>query len=541
MKPQGILPDRRFRALLVMLFVGLAIYLLLMLFPVGGARGLIITTNVAAVLFSQLTFWIFFSVWLSVDTGHISRRIWELLALGFFLWAVAEAIWAYYEVVLIVETPYPSFADFFWVLGYLPLYLGLTIRYKTLDITLEPRRKHTILMFIALLLQSIVYFVIRPMILEFDPRRMSESLLNVFYPSGDLALLILTSLIFFSMGKGRFALTWRFIISGFVIMSAADLGFSYLSWYSLYHPDGNTNLISTLVDFGFILSYALLSLGIYAYIRLLNLRREIRLSTSVDYGALTQSRILVFIDSKNRIISASANFMLLSGTPNQVQYEQNFFHDTVGINEEIVNRLVHTLKEKGSVSNYPLRIGKTGLKDVLFTAIALFSPQHEYYGAGIVLQADLAEHENNKFPLNEEQKALVESFLKTAGISANQEAQALKTYFLEQIRLIYSIVYEFNGQYVANGLLNFIAQKANEQGWNIQVDGHEISIPAEYDGQALSASLSKLLKAGRMYGANAVSLSFIDEEMAKIDRELKHDVLQIIDRSGVRIKNQPVY
>lgn len=539
MKSQGLLENRRFTAFLAVLVVGLAASLALMVFRIGGMPGFLITTNLSAVTFSLLAFWIFSNVWLSIDERDISRRIWGFFALGILLWTVAEAVWAYYELILMVETPYPSAADFFWVLGYLPLFLGLATRYKTLDVTVDPRRKLTILTFVALLFLITVYFVFIPIISEFDQQRLVESLLNIFYPTGDLVLLVLTSLVFFSMGEGRFALTWRFILSGFLIMSVADLVFSYLSWYGLYHPDGSTNVISILVDFAYLLSYTLLSLGIYAYNTLLHLQRKIKLS--VDYGALAESKILVFIDSRNRIISTSDNFRLLTGKQDTSQYEKRFFYDALGIDEEAIVDLTRLLRERGSISNYQLGIGNGKSKDVLCTAIALSNHENQYDGAGIVLQTELLAKENKEPPLSEEQRVLVESFLKRAGTSTRQEAQALQAYFLEQIGLIYSLVYEFNGQYVANSLLSFIAHKANENGWNIHVEGHEISIPAEYDGQVLSTSLSQLLRAGRSYGGNVVSLTLIDREMGRIDQELKPDVLQIIDRYGLRINNLVVF
>src|SRR5574342_254371 len=148
MKSQGLLQDRRFTTFLKVLAVGLALSLALPVFPIGGARGPIITTNLSTVTFSLVAFWIVFSVWLSIGPRDVSRQIWGFFAVGILLWAVAEAVWAYYEVILALETPYPSAADFFWVLGYLPLYLGLTARYKTLGVTLDPRRKLTILAFV---------------------------------------------------------------------------------------------------------------------------------------------------------------------------------------------------------------------------------------------------------------------------------------------------------------------------------------------------------------------------------------------------------
>ena len=72
------------------------------------------------------------------------------------------------------------------------------------------------------------------------------------------------------------------------------------------------------------------------------------------------------------------------------------------------------------------------------------------------------------------------------------------------------------------------------------MQGQEIMIPAEYEGQTLSASLSQLLRAGRSYGANVVGLALIDQEMGRVDEELRPDILQVIERYGLRIKNQPV-
>lgn len=40
------------------------------------------------------------------------------LVIAMALWACAESIWTYFELALGIDTPYPSIADFFWLLGY---------------------------------------------------------------------------------------------------------------------------------------------------------------------------------------------------------------------------------------------------------------------------------------------------------------------------------------------------------------------------------------------------------------------------------------
>jgi hypothetical protein len=52
--------------------------------------------------------------------GFKSRegKYYLFLVVGIALWALAHTIWAYFELVLGIATPYPSIADFFWLLGY---------------------------------------------------------------------------------------------------------------------------------------------------------------------------------------------------------------------------------------------------------------------------------------------------------------------------------------------------------------------------------------------------------------------------------------
>jgi hypothetical protein len=179
--------------------------------------------------------------------------------------------------------------------------------------------------------------------------------------------------------------------------------------------------------------------------------------------------------------------------------------------------------------------------NVLLTALALVSPQNKYDGAGIVLTTDLAVKNGDVPPLSPEQKGLVEYFLEKAGIDINEDTKALKYYFLEQIRLLYSLTYEFHGQHSADSLLDFIAQKAQENGWKIHIEEQRIFIPEEYEGQVLVASLSKLLGEARSFIAYSVSLSLVDQEMSKFDQSLGDDILKIIDRYGLRTKDQVVF
>ena len=59
-----------------------------------------------------------------MNTGRTNRLLWGGLLAGWALWVIAEILWVVYGN-LYQEIPYPSPADFFWLIGYVPMGYGL--------------------------------------------------------------------------------------------------------------------------------------------------------------------------------------------------------------------------------------------------------------------------------------------------------------------------------------------------------------------------------------------------------------------------------
>jgi hypothetical protein len=51
---------------------------------------------------------------------------------------------------------------------------------------------------------------------------------------------------------------------------------------------------------------------------------------------------------------------------------------------------------------------------------------------------------------------------------------------------------------------------------------------------ALSTSLSNLLRAAYLFATDTISKSLVENEMAKTDRDLKSEILQVVDHYGLR-------
>ncbi len=533
MESQGIIQNRSFRTFLTVLSAAFTIFVILVLFPIGGGRVALIGKDFANIIFSLIAFWYFYSAWSTSDARDVSKQIWGQFAAGILLWAVAEIIWGYYEVFLEIEVPYPSLADLLWIPGYLPLFGGLIMRYRMFNVKLDTRQVFSLILVIVLFLLATIYFVIQPIVTEFDPERLFESLLNLFYPMGDLILFVLATLILFSFEKGRFAVTWMFIALGFITVSVSDLIFSYTSWYGYYYPDGNINFISFFVDATYALSYLLLALGIYAYNLLLKARYAITINP-ISLEEDKKSSILIITRADSSVITFSENLLLLVGKGDKSQIENAPLAQALQADPASIDRVMQVVVKEGSICNYPLKMNDGSSPAVLLTALALINPQNEYTGAGIVLQADLSSLNEFESPLSQEQKGLVDSFLAKAGANLKEESRVLRYYFLEQIRLLFSLVYELNGQSVADMLLETITQKSKENEWKINMDNGQISISDEYEGKALADTISRLLQEVKTAASRVISPSLVVNEMQIVDQNVGAEVLNIIDRYGVR-------
>jgi hypothetical protein len=120
--------------------------------------------NLGTVFLAGLSTVLMVMMWRTFERGEILWFVWGLLALGMFLWTLGETIWAYYELILEEETPYPSAADVAWVIGYIPLTVGLLLRF--LSLRTMPTQQQALIggaIFVLLLVPGVA-FVIGPIV-----------------------------------------------------------------------------------------------------------------------------------------------------------------------------------------------------------------------------------------------------------------------------------------------------------------------------------------------------------------------------------------
>jgi hypothetical protein len=206
----------------------------------------------------------------SSERGEPQQIIWGTMGLGLFLWTVGETIWGVYELILNKETPFPSIADVAWTLGYIPLFISLYIRYRSLGISPTRKQVSIGLSLFAVLVVISVIFVIGPMIADPGEWGLIGQILSILYPVGDLAVAFGAGLIVLLLMGGTLSRSWVAIAAGFGIAAFADLLFVYTDWNGDYViGEGiSLNLVTAVTDVLYFAGYVLIVFGIFTVARL---------------------------------------------------------------------------------------------------------------------------------------------------------------------------------------------------------------------------------------------------------------------------------
>jgi hypothetical protein len=269
----NLVKDRFLRWAIVVSLITTGITLLLYISPLYKSVG---SYSVAWVydsltsLFALVDMLLAALLWRSFGQGEALKPMWGSMALGLLLWTAGEMIWAYYELILKKETPYPSIADVGWTLGFIPLLIALSLRYRSLR-TAPARKQLAIGMGVfALLLVLAIVFVIGPILTSDDSSSLTQQLFNMFYPVGDLAVALIALLCVFVLAGGVLSRPWMLIAAGFLVVSIADLLFCYANWNDIYWVGSGTspNAVTTLSDVLYLASYQIILLGLIMQARL---------------------------------------------------------------------------------------------------------------------------------------------------------------------------------------------------------------------------------------------------------------------------------
>ena len=193
------------------------------------------------------------SLWRASLSRRRTRSSWLLIAGGTGGWAIGEAIWCYYELIVGRDTPFPSLADAgFLVFPVLGL-IGLLVRPSSAFAGQGRLRVALDAVLVAASLFIVSWVSALGAVYKAGADSAFATVVSLAYPGSDLVLLTVTVIVIsYARTGARRGLWW--ITAGLVALSFGDSGFAYLTAAGRY---GEVNL----VDAGWVAGFLILAVA----------------------------------------------------------------------------------------------------------------------------------------------------------------------------------------------------------------------------------------------------------------------------------------
>lgn len=502
--------DRKYVAAGLLAGALILVYSAVNFFVIGGDEFVYSLNNNITIPLVLFTTAFAFSLWRHVNIGWPNRMLWGGLLAGWTLWTVAEVLWVFYGY-LYQDIPYPSLADFFWLVGYIPMWFGLHFRLREIPAQ-STRAQRTIIWGASLAtLVPVIIFILIPIFQTNDPSNWLESILNVLYPLVDLFLLLIVLRLFFVYGRGDYAFGWNLLAAGFVLHSIANLTFSYASQVDLYYPDFKVNLISGLLcDAPYNISYLLWFLGLYGL--QISLRRYKAFGKIEEPELVPNTSVLIFLKGDDTVLETSGNVNLLSRTYG----ETTTLKELLGISQKDEQIILDTVKARGNITDHPVSLAKFngGSKTGYLSGIATRSPSGEYTGSNLVLRVLVEDDYSVDECLSREQRYMVSHLRRTSNSSERDHIrQLLLGYHLAYLKQLYNLTLRTGGAPLGMAFLEHLRRVDENHQWHLQFDPDNLISDDEYQIALLRQALPVLLDDAKRFVSNLADPASVEVEM----------------------------
>ncbi len=529
MEYRSLFANTRFsRALWIVCAICAAI-LLNSIFIIGGPATFQVTTTLISPVAALAASILFFRARFVVKDPNF-QHLWLWMGIGFGLWAIAEIVWALYALVITNEIPTLSFADLLWIVGYIPLYLALAIRQRTLQSGMTTVQKWLVVIVSLVSLVVTVTIGILPILNNWDPERLLEGLVFLCYPVGDLGLVVLSLISLILIKGGRYSLSWRLIFTGIFVMALSDILYNYAIWNELYYPESQVNFLSSFIDTSYALSYVLVGFGAYVY----GVLWEIKEVPEMTISTMPSKRYHAFVGTnrENQIISFSENFPWLLNAKSDYPFYKMPLSEACGIDNQIVHTLMNKIIDRGSLYLEPVTIITLDRKAraVFLSALATFDTEQEFTGVNIVLRSDIAVPAELQLPKSRDLQAITRSILATTSVQLKKEDQVLRTYFLKSFQILISILFQFGGGQHHDEILAGLNRGLRQKNLDAEISDQVIAISEDYEGEELAGILSDLLLTTKNLVSRIVGAQVVKEKMVEFEQQMSLSMAASQDR-----------
>ena len=240
--------------ILFLLVTGTIANLLTIFFVPEGDLKIILSDILFILLNSFSVLALFFAAFHTKKISMKLSRAWFTIAMAQIAFVIGDIVWFVFEAIYQIE-PFPSIADFFYLIYYPILLFGIfffprekTSRFDTTKKWLES---------LIVLLSAILFFwvfLIEPLTSDVQKESFLVQFLTLAYPVGDIVLFSALLILIYNYPKGKTQAAIIFIIGSILIQIVTDIVFSYQSLTDSYISAGGW-------DCGWVFGYLLLGIA----------------------------------------------------------------------------------------------------------------------------------------------------------------------------------------------------------------------------------------------------------------------------------------
>lgn len=238
---------------IILLIVNIFVYTT----KIGGSVVLQYVSDGLPIICSLISVLCLLSVYKAFKLFDYTKSVWLLILIGITMFCVAESLYAILEIAfkLDMNQIFPTYADYIWCTGYIPIFIGLMmmfIGYKNSGFPMGNKRQYMLISILIFVIATCVIALLLIPIVQDSQTSTFAKTFYLFYPIADLLVVIPAIILMYItslFGKGAISKPWKFLAIGFISFTVADLLYSYMSWLNLY---GNGNLIDLAWNFGYL-------------------------------------------------------------------------------------------------------------------------------------------------------------------------------------------------------------------------------------------------------------------------------------------------
>ena len=489
------------------------LFILMNVFVIGGDAFVIGFSDLLPIPLSILTTISSFVMWRKFVPRSSGTSMWGWLVIGWGMWAVGEILYFILSQTT-GEIPYPSAADYFYIGGYFPFALGLISRLRETPRRLTNREQFRVFLSYVVLIAAAFTFVIQPVLRNSDPSTFFVTILDITYAIGDMLVLLLAIRLLIDYRIRINGLGWVLLIIGFILMTIADLMYSYLISFDLYNPGGVANLITGLgnsVPYG--LAYIFFILGIY--------RLEIRQDKALPMpeikapNLVENTHILFFLKKDYSVDSVSFNF---SRVFTELQPVGSDFFTILGVRKAGKQAIVNALTSDGNFADMELVVNTNKRDHITVKAcgISTKDPKRNFDGIVIVLRL-LAATNDMDGNLTDYQLSIARH-VRTKSGSTEEIAicEFLCDFYYPLFKRLEAMVYQNGGAQQGVVFMEYLNQTATRKSWEIRIGTDRLERGIINEPFQLLKEISSLMSVGREYLLRIADAADVDAELERV-------------------------